>query len=94
MNLFSFLDMWPLLLLFSCVESTKAAVARDPGMNGRGCIPVKLSLFLFLGTRLWHVEVPELGVESELQLLAYTTVWQHHIQAATAPCSDAGTLTH
>ena len=30
-------------------------------------------LFVFLGPHLWHMEVPRLGVESELQLLAYTT---------------------
>ena len=30
-------------------------------------------LFGFLGLRLQHMEVPRLGVESELQLLAYTT---------------------
>ena len=30
-------------------------------------------LFCFLGPSLWHMEVPRLGVESELQLLAYTT---------------------
>ena len=29
--------------------------------------------FCFSGTHLWHMEVPQLGVESELQLLAYTT---------------------
>ena len=29
--------------------------------------------FLFLGPHLHHIEVPRLGVESELQLLAYTT---------------------
>ena len=28
----------------------------------------------FLGPNLWHMEVPRLGVELELQLLAYTTV--------------------
>ena len=28
--------------------------------------------FVFLGPHLWHMEVPRLGVESELQLLAYT----------------------
>ena len=49
----------------------------------------------FLGLHLQHVEVPRLGVKSELQLLAYTTAtatrdpscicdlhhssWQHHI---------------
>ena len=27
----------------------------------------------FLGPHLWHMEVPRLGVELELQLLAYTT---------------------
>ena len=30
-------------------------------------------VFVFLGPRLWHMEVPRLGVESELQLLAYST---------------------
>ena len=35
---------------------------------------VKFFFFLvFLGPHLWHVEVPKLGVESELQLPAYTT---------------------
>ena len=29
--------------------------------------------FWFLGSHLWHAEVPRLGVESELQLLASTT---------------------
>ena len=39
------------------------------------CVPFcKLKTFFFLlGPRLWHVEVPRLGVKSELQLLAYTT---------------------
>ena len=31
-------------------------------------------LFWFLGPHPWHMEVPRLGVELELQLLAYTTV--------------------
>ena len=30
-------------------------------------------IFCFLGLHLQHVEVPRLGVESELQLLAYAT---------------------
>jgi len=30
-------------------------------------------LFLFLGPHLWHMEVPRLGVKSELLLPAYTT---------------------
>ena len=29
--------------------------------------------FVFLGLHLWHVEIPRLGVQLELQLLAYTT---------------------
>ena len=29
--------------------------------------------FCFLEKHLWHMEVPSLGVESEMQLLAYTT---------------------
>ena len=31
-----------------------------------------LSLLSFLGRHPWHMEVPRLGVKSELQLLAYT----------------------
>ena len=31
------------------------------------------SFLVFLGLHLWHMEVPRLRVESELQLLAYTT---------------------
>ena len=30
-------------------------------------------LFFFFGPHLWHMEVPRLGAESELQLPAYTT---------------------
>ena len=30
-------------------------------------------LLSFLGLRVWHVEVPRLGVKLEIQLLAYTT---------------------
>ena len=30
-----------------------------------------LFYFSFLGPHLWHMEVPRLGVKSELQLLAY-----------------------
>ena len=30
-------------------------------------------IFVFLGLLLWHMEVPRLGVELELQLSAYTT---------------------
>ena len=41
---------------------------------------LSLSLFVvvfsFLGPHLWHMKVPRLGVESELQLLAYATATQ------------------
>ena len=36
------------------------------------CLLFYLILFC-LGLHQWHMEVPRLGVESELQLLAYTT---------------------
>ena len=39
-------------------------------------------IFCFLGLCPWHMEVPRLGVESKLQLLAYTT--------ATAATWDSG----
>ena len=44
---------------------------------GEGLEEVTFVLFFFLGPHLWHMEVSRLEVESELQLLAYTT--------ATAP---------
>ena len=34
---------------------------------------VCIYLFIFLGLHPQHMEVPRLGVESELQLLSYTT---------------------
>ena len=59
-------------------------------------LPILLYVCLFvLWPHLWHMEVPGLGVESELQLAAYTTasamwdlsricdlylsLWQHRI---------------
>ena len=32
-----------------------------------------LFFFFFLGLHLWHIEIPMVGIESELQLPAYTT---------------------
>ena len=68
---------------------------------------VFLFLFFFLGLHLWHMEVPRLGVKSELQVPAYTTamatldpsrvcnlhhsLWQRHI---LNPLSDARAQTH
>ena len=48
---------------------------------------VTLFFFSFLGRHSWHMEVPRLGVESELLLLAYTiaaaTLDLSHICSAT-----------
>ena len=41
--------------------------------------------FGFLGPHLWHLEVPRLGAESELQLLVYATSHSN---------SNEGSLTH
>ena len=62
--------------------------------------------FVFLGPHPWHMEIPRLGVESELWLLAYAIAtatpdqsddcnlhcssWQHQI---LNPLSDAGDQT-
>jgi len=40
---------------------------------------IYLFTFVFLGPHLQHMEIPRVGVKSELQLLAYTTA------TATAP---------
>jgi len=40
-------------------------------------------LFLFLGLHLWHMEVPRLGVKSELQLPAYASL--SHSNARSHP---------
>ena len=39
-----------------------------------GCLLLRdfFFFFVFLGLNLWHMEVPRLGVESELWMLAYT----------------------
>jgi len=37
------------------------------------CFLFVFCFFVFLGLHLWHMEVLRLGVESELQLLVYTT---------------------
>ena len=38
-------------------------------------LPIFIYLFvcLFLGPHLWHMEIPRLGIQSELQLPAYAT---------------------
>ena len=54
--------------------------------------------FLFLQPHLWHMEVPRLEVELELQLLAYAKAAAHQIRAisvtyATA-CGSTKSLAH
>ena len=71
------------------------------------CLPLHLVYFylfvyfvfcLFRATPARHMEVPRLGVESELQLLAYTTAQQCQIRAVSAIYTtahgSAGSLTH
>ena len=41
-------------------------------MANRGLMD-EFSFYLFIGPHLWHMEVPRLGIESELQLPAYAT---------------------
>ena len=54
-------------------------------------------LFAILGPNLRHMEVPRLGAELELQLLAYTTATAK-IQTASATYTtvygNAGSLSH
>ena len=54
---------------------------------------IYFTLFCFLGQ---HVEVPGLGVKSELQLQAYTTATARSQLSATytTAYSNAGSLTH
>ena len=48
-----------------------------------GPSPIYLFTYLvFLGLHLWLIDVPRLGVKSELQLPAYTT----HSNARSEPC--------
>ena len=57
-----------------------------------------LFFFFFLGLHLWHMEVPRLGAEWELQLLASPQPQQRQIQATYAAYAtvhgNAGFLTH
>ena len=53
--------------------------AHDNFLNSTVRYKIKIKVFtflfvcLFLGLHPWHMEAPSLGVESELQLPAYTT---------------------
>ena len=54
--------------------------------------------FFFLGLQMWHMQVPRLGVKSELQLLAYATVIAtpdpSHICSLHTPHGNTRSLTH
>ena len=64
----------------------------------RHCFIYLFIYFVFLGPHPWHMEVPRLGVESELQLLACTTATACGIRATsvtyTTAHGNAGSLTH
>ena len=59
---------------------------------------VAIVAVFFLGLHPQHMEVPGLGVESELQLRPAPQLQQQGIQAAfgtyNEACSNAGSLTH
>ena len=63
-------------------------------------LTLRLMSFFFLRAKnkVWHMEVPRLGIESELQLLAYATtiaMWDpSHSVTYTTDNSNAGSLTH
>ena len=64
---------WVLELKSECVPGLPALPLTSPVIAI--CVfPPSLLSSLFLGPRLWHSEVPRLGVKSELQLPAYTTI--------------------
>ena len=51
--------------------------------------------FCFLQPHLWHMEVPRLGVESELQLPAYATATRSELCLTyTTAHGNTGSLTH
>ena len=69
---------WKLFMLWVLEQKKKKKLRQTPFI---------FTLFyffpVFLGPHLWHMEVPKLGVKSELQLPAYT-----------AACGNAGSLNH
>ena len=56
-----------------CSDNTKSLTARPPRTPSSFFLFFFSSFFFFLEPHLWHMEVPRLGGESELQLPAYTT---------------------
>ena len=74
------------IVIFTCIHN---------GLKNNKSINIHFFLSFFFGPQTWHIEVPRLGVESELQLPAYATAtatqdpscvcdlhhssWQHQI---------------
>ena len=57
------------------IKAEKSFLFPPPCMPRVGGLHIFILLhsFSFLGMHSWHMEVPRLGIESELQLLAYAT---------------------
>ena len=67
--------------------------------GSRGFLLNKIIIFSFLWLHLQHMEVPRLGVKSELQLPAYATVKAMETQVQSGICNlhhscDTSSLTH
>ena len=55
-----------------CIRHLLCSLISEIAFSSRTSVEV-FFFFFFLGPHLWHMEVPRLGVKSELQVLAYTT---------------------
>ena len=65
-------------------RSDPAEVRIPAALVGSMYTSKKIYFFFFLGPHPWHREVPRLGVELELQLLAYSTAKPLWIRAVSA----------
>ena len=86
-------------ILASWCPSRKRAEEPGSGCWGYQGLFVFLPLFFFLGPHPRHMKVPGPGIESELQLPAYTTATatldpRCMCLAYAAACGDAGSLTY
>ena len=75
---FFYVDLSEEFILKNPLSSFERFNTRKSLQYGLHChLKVEISSILFfvcfLGLHLWNMEVPKLGIESELQLLAYTT---------------------
>ena len=67
------------LIVLQVVYSNVAQIGEGEDFNLGGLLSLFISFFFFLfsfsflGPHPWHMEVPRLGVQSKLQLPAYTT---------------------